>query len=60
MTDRRSDRRVPYPIQQRTRLADVCHQTEIQCLARPLFLVGCQFVRPIASGTDSPASTAVN
>jgi hypothetical protein len=113
MSDRRSNGRVPYPIQQRmwlnesrseaettadfdwqlfhdvsldgcsfwsprplrgrrlwvelgldsdclTRLAEVCHETEIQCLARPLFLVGCRFVRPIASGAEPDTSTALN
>ncbi len=113
MSDRRSNGRVPYPIQQRTRLiesngetettadfdwqlfhdvslggcsfwsprslrgqrlwvelgldrdcltrlAEVCHETEIQCLARPLFLIGCRFVRPIDSGTEADTSPALN
>jgi hypothetical protein len=29
-----------------TRLAEVCHETEIQCLARPLYRVGCRFLPP--------------
>jgi hypothetical protein len=31
-----------------TRLAEVCHQTAIQCLARPVYLVGCRFLQPIS------------
>ena len=33
-----------------TRLAEVCHETEIKCLAHPLFLVGCRFVQPLSNG----------
>jgi hypothetical protein len=36
-----------------TRLAEVRHQTAIQCLARPVYLVGCRFLLPI-----SPRPTA--
>jgi hypothetical protein len=38
-----------------TQLAEVCHVTEIQCLGRPLFLVGCQFVQPLLDGPNLAA-----
>jgi PilZ domain-containing protein len=43
-----------------TRLAEVCHKTEIQCLAHPMFLVGCRFVQPLSSSAGSAASIAQN
>jgi hypothetical protein len=40
-----------------TRLAEVCHETEIRCLARPMFLVGCRFLQPIKRGPVPATST---
>ena len=43
-----------------TRPAEVCHQTRVGCLARPLYLVGCRFLQPISQGTEPPALSASN
>ena len=40
-----------------TRLAEVCHQTAVQCLAHPVYLVGCRFLQPISQQATSVPST---
>ena len=36
-----------------TRLAEVRHETKVECLARPLYLVGCRFLTSMAANAAS-------